>query len=225
MLSLLYPTYFILKILVSSTFTAYYLCKWANKPFFNPEKYSHEYLLDKFNTVVNVGSRVVLNYNIIYFGFSQYFLHEESLNIHTRFLQKIHFIFYLELLAYIYHRISHEIPYLYKNSHAIHHRNVKIYPVDFLEFDWIDNIAQTLYINLPLVIVHMNINDYAMIYYIYATGAFLIHSDIFTKEHIIHHRKFKYNYCLLLPIFDHLFGTYYHPDTIEILENDENTST
>jgi sterol desaturase/sphingolipid hydroxylase (fatty acid hydroxylase superfamily) len=99
--------------------------------------------------------------------------------------------------------------------------------MDFLEFDWMDNIAQTLYINLPLVIVPMNINDYAMIYYIYATGAFLIHSDIFTKEHIIHHRKFKYNYCLLLPIFDHIFGTYYHDgiDAVENLENQENVST
>lgn len=225
MLSLLYPTYFILKTLISSTISAFYICKWAKKPFFNPEKYSHDYLLEKFNIINNVGKYVVLNYNIIYFGFSRHFLHEESLDIHVRIFQNIQFLFYLELLAYIYHRLSHEIPYLYKNSHYIHHRNIEVYPVDFLEFDWIDNIAQTLYINLPLVIVPMNMNDYAIIYYLYATGAFLIHSDIFTKEHVIHHRKFKYNYCLLIPIFDHLFFTYYYPETVEILENHENSTT
>jgi sterol desaturase/sphingolipid hydroxylase (fatty acid hydroxylase superfamily) len=68
----------------------------------------------------------------------------------------------------------------------------------------------------------MNINDYGIIYYVYATGAFLIHSDILNNDHIIHHKYYKYNYGLLLPFFDMLFGTYMNYESkkkyIEIIE-------
>ena len=100
--------------------------------------------------------------------------------------------------------------FLYKYSHKQHHQNVNVYPIDFLEFDYVDNVAQTLYINLPLYFVPMNHIDYSVIYYVYATGAFLIHSNIITNDHIIHHRMYKYNFCLLIPIFDIIFGTYFY---------------
>lgn len=221
-ISLFYPTYFILKILVSSTMTAFLLCKLENKPFFNPELYSHKYLFDKMGIVTNVGKQVILFYNIIYFTLSQFYLHETSLDFHERLFQTVKFVFLLEFIAYVYHRLSHTIPYLYKNKHSLHHKNINIYPIDFLEFDTTDNIAQTLYINLPLYFVHMHLNDYALIYYIYSTCAFLIHSNIITDHHIIHHKYFKYNYSLLIPIFDMLFGTYRSSESernlVEIVE-------
>jgi sterol desaturase/sphingolipid hydroxylase (fatty acid hydroxylase superfamily) len=128
--------------------------------------------------------------------------------IHERLCNIAQFLFILEFIAYWYHRLSHEITTIYKNSHKDHHINIQVYPIDFLEFDYIDNIAQTLYINVPLYFVPMNINDYAIIYYIYATSAFLIHSPLITNHHIIHHQRFKCNYSLLFPFFDILFGTY-----------------
>jgi sterol desaturase/sphingolipid hydroxylase (fatty acid hydroxylase superfamily) len=203
-----FPTIFIFKILVSSTLTAFFLCKVLNKPFMNPHLYNRTYVMDKINTVTSVGKGVILNYNIIYFALSQYYLREDILDLHTRVLNNIQFLFLLEFIAYWYHRLSHEISYIYKHSHCQHHMNIHVYPIDFLEFDYMDNIAQTLYINLPLYFIPMHINDYAVIYYIYATCAFLIHSDILSNDHIIHHRRFKYNYSLLFPVFDVLFGTY-----------------
>lgn len=222
-ISLFYPTYFILKILFSSTMTAFLICKLDNKPFFSPELYSHDYLVrHKMGIVTNVGKQVILFYNIIYFTLSQYYLHEKSLDFHERLFQTVKFVFLLEFIAYVYHRLSHTIPYLYKNKHSLHHKNINIYPIDFLEFDTTDNIAQTLYINLPLYFVPMHLNDYALIYYIYSTCAFLIHSDILNRDHIIHHKFFKYNYSLLIPIFDMLFGTYRSSDSernlVEIVE-------
>ena len=208
LLSIFYPTFFILKILLFSSMSAFYICKWKNKPFFNPQHYSYLYLVDKLHVILCVANQVIINYNIIYFGLSQYYLHEQSLVIGDRIFQNKKFILLLEFIAYVYHRLSHEIPFIYKHSHAEHHRNIVVYPIDFLEFDWIDNIAQTVYINAPLYFVTMNIYDYTLIYYIYATSAFLIHSDIITNDHIIHHRKFKFNYCLLIPIYDVLFWTY-----------------
>lgn len=205
-----FPTVFIFKILVSSTLSALFICKLFNKPFMNPDLYAtHKtYLTDKINTVVGVGKNVILNYNVIYFSLSQYHLHDENVYLPIRIWQIMKFLFVLELIAYWYHRLSHVISYIYKHSHSQHHANIDVYPIDFLEFDFADNVAQTLYINLPLYFVPMNTHDYAIIYYFYATCAFLIHSDILTRDHMIHHRRFKYNYGLLFPIFDIIFKTY-----------------
>jgi len=219
---LLYPSFFILKILISSGLTAFLMCKLSNQSFFNVQLYSHKYLLDKMNTVTSVGTQVLVNYNVIYFVLARHYLHEDCIEIHLRIFQNIKFIFLLELIAYIYHRLSHKIPYLYNKQHSVHHRNIEIYPIDFLDFDITDNIAQTLYIHLPLYFVPMNQNDYSLIYYIYATCAFLIHSNIITDHHIIHHKFFKYNYSLLIPMFDMLFGTYRSSESernlVEIVE-------
>ena len=95
-ISLFYPTYFILKILFSSTMTAFLICKLDNKPFFSPELYSHDYLVrHKMGIVTNVGKQVILFYNIIYFTLSQYYLHEKSLDFHERLFQTVKFVFLL----------------------------------------------------------------------------------------------------------------------------------
>jgi sterol desaturase/sphingolipid hydroxylase (fatty acid hydroxylase superfamily) len=214
-LSILYPIYFILKVLFSSLITTLYICKLNNKTFFNTDIYSKIYLENKIIDSFKLVREIIFYYVFIHSILSKYYLHEENLPLFIRITQNFYYILLLEFYAYIYHRLSHEIKYIYKNSHYIHHKNIDVYPVDFLEFDKIDNIAQTLYVNLPLYFVPMNIYDYAIIYYIYATCAFLIHSDILTNHHKIHHLKFKYNYCLLLPIFDILFGTYYYERNME----------
>lgn len=207
-----YPSIFIFKILVLSTLSAFFICKLCNQPFINPKIYNNRsYIADKINTIVDVGKGVIINYNIVYFALCQYYLYSESdtnANSTTRVYNIAQFLFIMEFIAYWYHRFSHEHRAIYKNSHKDHHINIQVYPIDFLEFDYIDNIAQTLYINAPLYFVPMHIHDYAIIYYIYATAAFLIHSPLITNHHIIHHQHFKCNYSLLIPIFDILFGTY-----------------
>ena len=177
--SLLFPTAFISSVLISSFVTAISICSINNYSFFNPLKR----IKDEIKTTLKVGSLVIINYNIIYF------------------------IFLLEFFNYFYHRLSHS-KYLYKYSHYDHHQNIEVFPIDFLQFDLLDNIAQTLYINLPLYFVKMHYFDYAVIYYIYSCGAFLIHSNIITEYHMLHHKYYKCNYGILLPIYDIIFGTY-----------------
>lgn len=204
---LFFPSIFIFKILVFSTLTAFAICKLQKKPFVNPLLNKVD-MCNKIHNAIGVGMKVIFNYNIIYFSLSQFHLHNESNELDSRIHNMFQFMFLLEFIAYWYHRLSHEIQFIYKNSHMIHHANIDVYPLDFLEFDYIDNVAQTLYINLPLYFVPMNTHDYAIIYYFYATCAFLIHSDILTRNHMIHHRRFKYNYGLLFPVFDIIFKTY-----------------
>lgn len=206
---LFFPSIFIFKILLFSTLTTLTICKLQKKQFFNPAltKVSN---CAKIYNAIGVGMTAIFNYNIIFFTLSQFHLHNEDYELHCRINSIFKFMFLLEFVAYWYHRVSHEIQFIYKNTHMIHHRNIEVYPIDFLEFDYIDNVAQTLYINLPLYFVPMNVNDYAIIYYFYSTCAFLIHSDILTRDHIIHHNRFKYNYGLLFPVFDIIFGTYFY---------------
>lgn len=225
------PSIFIFKVFAWSTLSAFLICKLCNYPFANPSKDSQLQLSTKVTSFSKVGACIIMNYNIIYFTLSQYYLHNNdsiidvtnnsstdltSIFIHNlvnRIWSVMQFVFIVEFIAYWYHRFSHEITLIYKNSHRQHHVNINVYPIDFLEIDYIDNVAQTLYMNLPLYIVPMNITDYAIIYYIYVTSAFLVHSNVLTTHHTIHHRRFKYNYSLLLPIFDVAFNTHMAHDT------------
>ena len=201
--SLLFPTAFISSVLISSFVTAISICSINNYSFFNPLKR----IKDEIKTTLKVGSLVIINYNIIYFLLSKYNLYIDNITHVTRVNNIIYFIFLLEFFNYFYHRLSHS-KYLYKYSHYDHHQNIEVFPIDFLQFDLLDNIAQTLYINLPLYFVKMHYFDYAVIYYIYSCGAFLIHSNIITEYHMLHHKYYKCNYGILLPIYDIIFGTY-----------------
>ena len=207
-----YPTWFITNMLVASTLTAFISCYLTNKPFFNPNLYCIKHVIDKTSTALSVGTQYIINYNVMYYTIVQYNLHEyENWNesdTHSRILQNIKFVIVLEFIAYWYHRLSHSITYIYKNSHCHHHTNLNTYPIDFLQVDYIDNTIHTLYMSLPLYFVPMYHIDYTILYYIYTTGGFLVHSDIISQDHVIHHKMFKYNFCLLFPIFDILFGTY-----------------
>ena len=201
---MLYPTWFIINMLVASTFTAFIICKLANKPFMNPQLYNSSYIIDKLSNSCNVLVQYTFNYNIIYFAFVQYNLQDST----SRVLQNIQYILVLEFSAYWIHRLSHSITYIYKNCHSHHHNHHSIYPVDFLQVDYIDNAMHVLYMSLPLYFVPINNFDYSVIYYMYTIGGFLIHCDILSRDHIVHHKMFKYNFCVLFPIFDIIFGTY-----------------
>lgn len=206
-----YPSIFISKILVLSTLTAFFICKLCNQPFVNPKIYnSRPFVIDKINTLVDVCKGILVNYNIVYFSLSRYYLYTETppYQQEQRIVNIVQFLFVLEFIAYWYHRLSHEITTIFKHSHKDHHINIEVYPIDFLEFDYIDNIVQTLYMNIPLYFVPIHIHDYVIIYYFYGTAAFLMHSPLLTNHHTIHHRRFKCNYSLLCPLFDILFGTY-----------------
>jgi len=199
----LFPTFLITSILLSSSISAYFICKLYNYPFINPE----HYLKDKIKNISLVTMCVIINYHIIYEFYSKYYLYIQPISFLQRLFNILYFICILEFIAYFYHRLSHS-KYLYKYTHYDHHKNIIVYPIDFLEFDYLDNIAQTLYINLPLYFIPMNYYDYLLVYYIYSVGAFLIHSNLITEYHVLHHKYFKCNYGILLPVYDILFNTY-----------------
>lgn len=209
---LLFPTFFIIILLSSSAASSFIICKLFNRSFFNTELYTKSYLYEKIKMSLIVSIQTIIFYNIIYTILSKYSLDYTHTNTPIQMVQRMHqnimYVLLLELFNYIYHRLSHKIQLLYQYGHSIHHKNIKLYPIDFLEFDISDVASFVLYANLPLYFVRMYFIDYFIINYIYTVYGFLIHCDLITTDHIIHHKYFKYNFYLMIPIYDIIFQTY-----------------
>ena len=60
--------------------------------------------------------------------------------------------------------------------------------------------------------------EYMSILYFYITMGFVSHSSIAYKHHTLHHIYYKYNFCLVFPVFDMIFDTYRDSDQEKDLE-------
>ena len=178
---ILFPSIYIINVLTLSTLISFIICKIYNYPFMNEKKYN--LLLDSGNIypIIKTTSSIVVNYNIIYFGFSQYYIeYNEKINLFYSFNDLFSFIRYiliLELFFYIYHRITH-IPIIYKYTHSYHHKNIHVHPYDSYDIDYVDNVGLLLSLNLPLYFSPLNYYQYTLILFIYGIGSFLIHSNL-----------------------------------------------
>jgi sterol desaturase/sphingolipid hydroxylase (fatty acid hydroxylase superfamily) len=203
---LLIPSTFFMNILIYSGLTAYGICNFLNQPFFNQQKYSLPYLEEKITAISRVGGAAIVNYNALYFGFSQFYLHNESETFYQTSISTLKYILILEFLYYVYHRLCHH-KLLYKWIHAHHHSNIAVYPIDFLHIDYFDNLILITCFNFPLYFSPLSYRQFALILYVYSVCGFLIHGDIIGDRHVIHHKYFKSNYCLVFPIYDYMFST------------------
>jgi sterol desaturase/sphingolipid hydroxylase (fatty acid hydroxylase superfamily) len=144
-----------------------------------------------------------MNTNVLFYGFSQKYITFQS---EYRILPIIEYTIGFEALFYIWHRISH-IPILYKRLHSHHHVNYIVYPMDFIDVNWIDSFGFHICMNLPLYIIPLYSLEFLTWYFTMITSGFLLHSPVLGRHHIEHHKYFHCNYCFLFPIFDHLFQT------------------
>jgi sterol desaturase/sphingolipid hydroxylase (fatty acid hydroxylase superfamily) len=113
---------------------------------------------------------------------------------------------FVEANYYSYHRFIHKCYYV--DIHKKHHENVVVYPFDTFHLTDIDDLAAIISLGLPLVFVKISIVEQIIITYMYVTSSYLSHSELFWKHHSIHHKLLQYNFCILFPVFDILFGTY-----------------
>lgn len=195
-------------VLFMSTFTSYATCKFYNYPFINPE-YTVEKIYNRSKTMVTnlfiiTSETVFLTTNILYPRLDQqpHSLIHSSANI---FL----YVLCVELFYYTYHIWIHKNP-LYKYIHADHHTSINVYPFDTFYINLYDYQFLILSLGVPLMIVKVNMFEHILTLYYYLTYSYLTHSKILGEHHHIHHKKFVYNFCLSIPIFDILFGTYYN---------------
>jgi sterol desaturase/sphingolipid hydroxylase (fatty acid hydroxylase superfamily) len=166
----------------------------------------HEKRLDRILTLTknipfllfqSVGCMFITSDNIIPYGKHTWI---ESYNT------MILYCLFIEANYYVYHRFIHK--YYYGNIHKKHHENIHVYPFDTFHLTQIDDMALVLSLGLPLAFIKISMVEHFLILYIYITTSYLSHSELFWHHHSIHHRFLYSNFCILVPIFDILFGTY-----------------
>jgi len=139
------------------------------------------------------------------------FLHFQFIHTlpHTWIQCNINIVLYvllLEAFNYVYHRLMHT-PYFFKRVHYKHHQERVVYPIDTFYMTFTDISLNVLVLALPVFFLQLNVMEYSVLTYLYVTGELLMHSNIISNHHLIHHYKMKGNYCFLFPIFDIMFNT------------------
>ncbi len=194
-------------VLFMSSLTAFSICKFYNYSFINPE-YTVEKIYNRSKTITQnlfiiTTETVFLTTNILYPRLDDrpHSLIHSSVNI-------LLYVFYVELFYYTYHRWIHK-NHLYKYIHADHHLSIDVYPFDTFYINLYDYQFLIVSLALPIFIVKLNMIEHILTLYYYLTYSYLSHSKLLSHHHHIHHKKFVCNFCLSIPIFDILFGTYH----------------
>ena len=126
-----------------------------------------------------------------------------------------------ELVGYLYHRLAHAVPALWR-LHAVHHSAPTL--------DWLASFRQhpveiavmTLAQNLPLVLLGIPLSAHAAVVVLIAVNTAFVHANLDVGPrwlaHVIatprfHHRHHDRdaaprNFASMLPLLDHAFGTW-----------------
>jgi len=200
-----------------STITAFFIYYVNNYPFINPT-FSNEKRINRINEYIrnvpllifqSTGLMYIVSDNIIPYGKHNWFESLYSICLYCLLIEAIY---------YIYHRIIHK--YYYTNVHKKHHTNIIVYPFDTFFLTDLDDLASIISIGMPIIFINISVYEQIIILYIYITTSYLSHSELYWSHHSIHHKLLNYNYCILFPIFDIIFGTYRSHDVILEKKND-----
>ena len=188
-----------------STLTAFLICYANGYPFINPT-FSDEEKMSRINEytrnvplliVQSTGLMYIVSDNIIPYGQHTWFESFYSICLYFTLIEAIYYI-YLQFIN----------KYYYANVHNKHHINIIVYPFDSFFLTELDDLASIVSIGLPIVFINISVCEQILILYVYITSSYLSHSELFWSHHSIHHKLLNYNFCILFPIFDVIFGTY-----------------
>jgi sterol desaturase/sphingolipid hydroxylase (fatty acid hydroxylase superfamily) len=206
-LQLLQSGLIVIGLFTASISTAYYIYEIKKLPFINPQYYSDLTIRNKYHSqITQTMPPVFIGTTLLFNHASQYFTNNK-LNTFQTGIYVLLYCLVIEFAYYLYHRIIHH-KYLYKSIHAKHHENVVIYPLDSIYVGALDIFLYTTCLHIPIYLLRVDLFIYCLCVYTYVIFGFISHSNILYNHHIIHHKLFRYNYCLVIPIFDLLIGTY-----------------
>jgi sterol desaturase/sphingolipid hydroxylase (fatty acid hydroxylase superfamily) len=130
----------------------------------------------------------------------------------------------LELFVYAWHRSAHELRFMWRAFHQIHHSPQRVDIPGALVFHPLESAAYTI---IPLVatvlVLGLDPLAAAITGYLFAFAGFFQHWNVRTpvwmgyvlqrpESHCVHHRKGMHYYNFAdLPLWDMLFGTFRNP--------------
>lgn len=188
-----------------STLTAYFICSYNNYPFINPSLTNEEQNLKINEYVKNIPILIIQSSSLMYL-ISDNIIQYNKHTLFQSFYTLCMYFLCIEAIYYVYHRLIHKYFYIY--IHKKHHTNIIVYPIDTFFLTELDELASIISIGLPIIFIKISMIEQFIILYLYITSSYLSHSKILWSHHYIHHKLFKYNFCILFPIFDIIFGTY-----------------
>ena len=126
-----------------------------------------------------------------------------------------------ELVGYLYHRLAHALPALWR-LHAVHHSAETLDWLASFRQHPVEIVLMTLAQNLPLILLGIPLGAHAGVLALLALNTVFVHANIDVGprwlSHIIgtprfHHRHHaregaSKNFASMLPLLDHLFGTW-----------------
>jgi len=149
----------------------------------------------------NIGL-IIISHNFILLTHSMDAFVKQDLFILLRIWNIFKYILLLEFFAYTYHRIVHSPIFSNFHKHFLDtNMNIKHYFITSKT----DIIARTLCFHLPIRLVSITYNEFMVVYMFYIYFGYTSYMRNFYNIHIV---TKKYNYSLLFPIYDVLFGTY-----------------
>jgi sterol desaturase/sphingolipid hydroxylase (fatty acid hydroxylase superfamily) len=190
---------------IMSTLSAYFICSYNNYPFINPSLTDEEQNLKINEYTRNVPILIIQSSGLMYLISDNIIKYDEHTLFQSFYTLCMYFLC-IEAIYYVYHRLIHKYFYLY--VHKKHHTNITVYPFDTFLLTELDDLASIVSIGLPVLFIKISMIEQFIILYLYITSSYLSHSNLFWSHHYIHHKLFKYNFCILFPIFDIIFGTY-----------------
>jgi sterol desaturase/sphingolipid hydroxylase (fatty acid hydroxylase superfamily) len=125
---------------------------------------------------------------------------------------------------YAYHRALHQVPFLYRTIHRIHHRAYAPVPLDYIYVHPLEWALGSIGIVIGLVATHLWLGQIPILPFL-AYNLFrnlrelIIHSGLpsgvlrhlrvlgLTEHHDLHHARLQGNYASMLHLWDMLFGT------------------
>ncbi len=137
------------------------------------------------------------------------------------------FMFIVEPLYYVYHRLLHT-KFLYKHHHIHHHQALVPTPISGFYFTLVERLSYTVLfispiillgllklLSIPLIVVYVlvfeviNALGHTNIKFSEKYQKSFWHLFLYSPNfHADHHKYFRTNYSLFMPLWDKLFGTY-----------------
>jgi sterol desaturase/sphingolipid hydroxylase (fatty acid hydroxylase superfamily) len=188
-----------------STITTVLICYANNYPFMNPT-FSNEKRTTRINEFIKNAPLLIFQSTVFMYIVSDNIIPSDQHSWFESLYSICLYFLLIEALYYIYHRIIHK--YYYVTVHKKHHANINVYPFDTFFLTDLDDLASIISIGMPILVINISVYEQIIILYIYITSSYLSHSELYWSHHSIHHKLLNYNYCILFPIFDIIFGTY-----------------
>ena len=188
-----------------STITSFLICYVNGYAFINPTFSSEERIVKINEYIRNVPLLIVQSTGLMYIVSNNIIPYGQHSWLESLYAISLYCLL-IEANYYLYHRFIHK--YYYVMVHKKHHTNIIVYPFDTFFLTDLDDLASIVSIGIPIVFINISVYEQMIILYIYITSSYLSHSELFWSHHVIHHKLLNYNYCILFPIFDIIFGTY-----------------